>query len=139
MAVTEIAPKPLPLKPIALVVVTAVPEFNVSVLFAPVKSPPIVSAVLLELVLMMVLATNVTGVAEAPMVTAPPLTIFPPKLIAEGVVAVNPPVKVKVSVDSSPNCNVPVFAKLTALVILVVLPKNERLYKPAPELKLEVF
>ena len=133
------APRPLPLEPIAFVVVTAVPEFNVNVLLAPETSPPIVSAELFELVLMMVFATNVIGVAAAPIVTAPPLTIFPPKLIAAGAVAVNPPDSVNVSVASSPNCKVPVFAKVTALVIFVTLPRNAKLYNPAPELKLVVL
>jgi len=127
LAVTSIAPKPLPLAPIPFVVVTAVPEVNVSALLAPETLPPIVNAELFELVLIVVSAASVIGVPELPIVKAPPLTILPAKVIAEGVVATKPPLAVNVSVASSPICNVPVFAKVTALVIVVELPLNTKL------------
>ena len=56
----------------------------------------------------------------------------PAKLIELGAVAVKPPLNVKASVAALPKVNDPVFAKVTALVILCDEPVRLRLYDPVP-------
>ena len=61
------------------------------------------------------------------MVTTPPLVIAAAKVTALGAIAVNPPPKLKVVVEAPPNVNVPVFAKVTKLVMLFTAPNNPKL------------
>ena len=125
------APKPWPLVPIAAVVITPVPEVNVRAILSPDSGAAKVNALLVVFeppeVLMVVAAVRVMLEPDAPIVVGPLLVKDPAKLIALGAVAVNPALKVSVSVDKLPNCKVPVLLKVVAFVIDVLAPAKERL------------
>ena len=87
-------------------------------------------------VLIEVAAVRLIGVPASPIVVAPLLIMVPAKVTLLGAVAVKPALKVFELDALAPICRVPVFAKVVASVTVFVLPVSDKLYAPAPVLRL---
>ena len=81
---------------------------------APVEVPPTKPLPLFTL----------SGVSESPrvMIPAPAAVTVPIRLIAEGAVAIMPPVKLKVSVPPSPKVSEPLLPKVVCPAMVLVAP-----------------
>ncbi len=119
------APVPLKDEP---EITLAVPLFRNKLKVLPVTAPifnvPPVALVLFVAKVELPAKVKAPKLSVAPFVCTVPLTVTELGLVALPVVA-KPPAKVKV--PPLPKASVPVFKKLTALVIEVVAPNNERL------------
>ena len=126
------APSPWPLAPRAAVVITPVPEVNVSAILSPVRGAAKVSALFAVLdppdVLMVVASVSTMLELDVPMVVGPLLVMVPAKFTVLGAVAVKPAPKVIALDDRLPNVRLPVFKKAAALVMVLELPIILTLY-----------